>query len=109
MTLIITIRNESRPSTDGTRFFSIAECEGIKAAKSKGGVIHELARKLQEIGHSPETPVVVRRDGQTVFPERPLREWADVMLYEPDTGPFRLIKWNYDAQAKLAAERENAA
>lgn len=105
MTLIITIRNESRPGKDGTRSFSIAACEGLSAAKSKGGVIHELARLLQEAGHNRETPVIVQRDGVTVFGERPLREWADYMLYEPDGGPMRLIKWNYEAQAKLKAER----
>lgn len=109
MTLVIKIGNESKPGGPGTVYHNIAECAGIVVRKSKGSAIRELARKLQESGVSREALVIVQRDGMTVFPERPLHQWADYMLYEPDDGPMRLVRWNYEAAAKLKKQREMEA
>jgi len=105
MSLVIAINNESKPGGGGTVYHNIAECAGIVTRKSKGSAIRELARKLQEAGYDRETPVTVQRDGLIVFPERPLHQWADYMLYEPDNGPMRLVKWNYEAQENLKQQR----
>jgi hypothetical protein len=100
MTLTIVLSG----SPDGYR--QVAECKGITVTKAKGGVIHELARKLQTAGHDPETIVHVVREGTRVFAPCKLRQWADFMLYENDErGGFRLVRWNYEAAAMLTQER----
>ncbi len=104
MTLVITISNQSTPHG----YFSIAECDGLIVRKSKGGVITKLARLLQEKGHKRETPVIVQRDGLQVFRKKPLHQWADFEIYEPDARPMRLARWDYEAAKKRAEQFEDA-
>lgn len=107
--LTITISNEFVTGSNiKSKYYDIAECEGIKVRKAKAGTIHDLARKLQEAGHDPDIMVEVVRDGVRVFTPCELRKWADTMLYETDRG-FRRVKWDYEAAEQLAERRRNAA
>lgn len=101
MTLTITLTGNGAQQT--------ATCGEHNITKTKGSSIRPLARKLQEVGHDPETLVVIKRGETVCFKPAPLKAWADWMLYENDTkGGFRLQRWDYDAAAKLAESRRAA-
>lgn len=60
------------------------ELEGITLDVKRGSVIGKMARYLVELGHDPESEVVVFRGHTLVFHPRKLSKWAATSIKEGD-------------------------
>lgn len=60
------------------------ELEGITLDVKRGSVVGKMARYLVELGHDPESEVVVFRGSTLCFHPRTLSKWAATSVKEGD-------------------------
>ena len=68
------------------------EIEGITLDVKRGSVVGKMSRYLLDLGHDPESEVIVYRGSTLCFHARKLSKWADTQVQEGDLS-IRFVKY----------------
>lgn len=74
-------------------------------SRRRGSPICKLARLLVDVGHDPDTPVHIHRDGTLCFQPMPLGRLAGLTTSERDGESVRFERWRPMPSARRAVAR----